>query len=114
VVRMGAGAASVAATVLAVGGTGGDDAGLASGLLNASQQVGSALGLAVLVSLVLGRTNGLLSTGADPSVAATGGFSLLFDAATGVLLAAGLVAFFVLRGRAAPRVADALPAGETR
>jgi EmrB/QacA subfamily drug resistance transporter len=114
VVPLGAGAAFVAATILALEGTDGKDAGLASGVLNTAQQVGNALGLAVLVSLAVDRTSGLLSAGAEPSVAATGGFSLAFGAAAGVLFAAGLLAFFVIRSRVAAMGEDGEPVGETR
>ena len=114
VVPLGAGAAFVATTILAVGGTDEEDAGLASGVLNAAQQVGSALGLAVLVSLAADRTSGLLSAGAEPSVAATGGFSLAFGAAAGALFAAGLLAFLVIRGSAPAPAGDREPAVETR
>ena len=113
VVPLGAGAAFVAATILAVEGTDGEDAGLASGVLNTAQQVGNAVGLAVLVSLAVDRTSGLLSAGAEPSVAATGGFSLSFGAAAGVLFVAGLLAFFATRSRGAPRPEDGAPVGET-
>lgn len=109
VVPLGAGAAFVAATILAVGGTDEEDAGLASGVLNTAQQVGSAVGLAVLVSLAVDRTSGLLSAGAEPSVAATGGFALSFGAAAGVLFAAGLLAFVAIRSRVAAPAEDGEP-----
>lgn len=104
----------VAVTIAAMEGTGGEGAWLASGVLDTAQQVGNAVGLAVIVSLAVGRTEGLLSAGADPSVAATGGFSLSFGAASGVLATGALLAFFASRIRGAPRVEDSRPAGETR
>ena len=51
----------VAVTTAANAGVPGDKAGLAAGLLNASQQVGSALGLAILSAIAITRTNDLLA-----------------------------------------------------
>ena len=42
-----------------------DDAGLASGLFNTTQQIGMALGVAVLSTLAAARTGGLLAAGAE-------------------------------------------------
>ena len=114
VTPVGAGAAFVAITITAMAGTDGEDAGLASGMLTTAQEVGNAVGLAVLVSLAVTRTHELLSTGAVPSVAATGGFSLSFGAASGVLAAGALLAFFTIRSRVAPQAEDGHSVGETR
>ena len=109
VVPLGVGAAFVAVTIAAMEGTNGEGAGLASGVLSFAQQVGNAVGLAVLVSLAVDRTNELLSAGADPSVAATGGFALAFGAAAGVLAAGALLAFSATRSRLVPRVDEDHP-----
>lgn len=114
VVPLGAGAAFVATTIAAMEGTGEEDAGLASGVLSTAQQVGNAVGLAVLVSLAVDRANGLLSAGADPSVAVTGGFAFAFGAAGGVLATGALLAFFATRSRVAPWVEGDRPVVELR
>ena len=114
VVPLGVGVAFVALTIAAMEGTNGEDAGLASGVLSAAQQVGNAVGLAVLVSLAVDRTNGLLLAGADPSFAATGGFALSFGAAGGVLAAGALLAFFATRIRVAPLADEDRPVVELR
>jgi MFS family permease len=55
-----------------------DDAGLASGLLNTTAQVGGALGLAVLATVSAGRTGALTAHGASAAAALTGGYHLAF------------------------------------
>ncbi|WP_066039540.1 MFS transporter [Herbiconiux solani] len=92
VIGAGLGASFVAVTDLAVSGTSGTDAGLASGLVNTSQQIGGALGLAVLSTIAAAVTSGALGSGAAPAVAATSGFSAVFvGGALAALVAATLV-----------------------
>lgn len=114
VTPLGAGAAFVAITITAMSGTNDEDAGLASGMLTTAQEVGNAVGLAVLVSFAVTRTHELLSSGATTPVAATGGFSLSFGIAAGVLAAGALLAFFTIRSRASSQVEDLHAEVETR
>jgi EmrB/QacA subfamily drug resistance transporter len=74
IVSFGGGAMFVAVTTAANAGVPADKAGLAAALLNASQQVGGALGLAVLSALATARTKSLFATHAAPAHALTGGF----------------------------------------
>ncbi|MEU4695933.1 MFS transporter [Nonomuraea dietziae] len=74
-----------------------DDAGLASGLFNTTQQIGMALGVAVLSTMAASRTGELLAGGATQAAALTGGYRLAFGIAAGLLLAALVVALAVLR-----------------
>ena len=60
---VGLGLAFVPVTIAAVTGTKPAEAGLASGLINTSQQVGGALGLAVLATISTGRTNDVFAAG---------------------------------------------------
>jgi MFS family permease len=73
------------------------DSGLASGLLMTTQQVGGALGLAVLVSLSASQTNGLLAASAAEPAALTNGYRLAFAIGAGLVLVALVVAGTVLR-----------------
>jgi EmrB/QacA subfamily drug resistance transporter len=77
---------------LAMEGAAPDEAGLASGLASATQQVGGALGLSVLVTLASGRTGAT----ADPA-ALLAGYHLAFGAAAGLVLAALAIAAAGLR-----------------
>jgi EmrB/QacA subfamily drug resistance transporter len=75
----GLGFAFVPVTVAAVTGISQQQAGLASGLINTSQQVGGALGLAILATIANSRTQGLLNHGVHNSaIALTKGFDRAF------------------------------------
>jgi len=88
----GIGGALVTATQLSVDGVDGGEAGLAGGLVNTSQQIGGALGLAVLASIATARTGDLAKAGAALPDALTGGFSWLFLGAAAFVLVAAVVA----------------------
>jgi hypothetical protein len=80
----------------------GEDAGLASGLLNTAQQVGGSIGLAILATLAASRTASLLHSpiahGSVPA-ARVSGFHLAFMAAAALLTAAWTIAVLQLRTR---------------
>ncbi|MEV6771888.1 DHA2 family efflux MFS transporter permease subunit [Nocardia sp. NPDC051030] len=84
-------------TTLGMSGAKADDAGLASGLFNTTQQIGMALGIAVLSTLAASRTGSQLTAGASEAEALTSGYRLAFMVATGLLVAALAVSFTVLR-----------------
>ena len=94
---VGFGAAIPALTALAMSGVAPGDSGLASGLFNTTQQVGGALGLAVLATLATSRTEGLLADGQDTTSALTGGYHLAFAVGTGLVVAAIALAALLLR-----------------
>ena len=72
------GAVMSALTALAMSVASPDDARLASGLFNTIQQVGGALGLAILATLATSRTEGLLADGQSTASALIGGYHLAF------------------------------------
>jgi EmrB/QacA subfamily drug resistance transporter len=95
---VGAGLVFPALTTLAMSGATPSDAGLASGLLNTTLQVGGAVGLSVLATLATSRTDSLLADGEGTVSALTGGYHLAFGVAAGILVAAIVVAATVLQG----------------
>jgi EmrB/QacA subfamily drug resistance transporter len=98
---VGMGHTFVPITLIATTNVAAEDAGLASGLFNTSQQVGGALGLAVLSTLAADKTaNALASLGHAPStseraVALTDGFQVAFTGGA-ILMLAGLVMLVLL------------------
>jgi hypothetical protein len=104
---VGLGFSFVSVTLGAVAGTRPHEAGLASGLINTSQQVGGALGLAVLSTIAFAN----VPDGRPDPQALTGGFADAFLVGAGFALAGALVAFFGIRtaDSQAMRGAEATP-----
>jgi EmrB/QacA subfamily drug resistance transporter len=96
ITALGIGLAFVPVTIAATSGVARAEAGLASGLVNTSRQVGGSLGLAVLATLAQGRTAGLVRAGAGASDALTTGFHRAFVVGGGFGLAGALLAVTVL------------------
>ncbi|WP_258054513.1 MFS transporter [Streptomyces sp. Ru71] len=79
------------------------DSGIASGMFNTMQQIGSAFGLAVLTTLATSHTNALLGGGAGTASALTSGYQLAFRVGSGLVTAALLLAATLLRSPARVR-----------
>jgi EmrB/QacA subfamily drug resistance transporter len=113
VVGPGTGLAFVTATVAALAGVAERESGLASGLSNTALQIGGALGVAIVTTVAVSRSEDFLAAneGANPLVVLTEGFQSAFLACV-VLAGIGLALALLLLGR--PRKApqerlDALP-----
>jgi EmrB/QacA subfamily drug resistance transporter len=110
-IALGMGMTFVPITLMATTGVHGDDQGLASGLLNTAQQVGGALGLAVLSTVAFNHATSALGalghapTAADRSAALVGGYTTAFTVG-GVLMATGAVlTLLIIRGRDVAHIA---------
>ena len=93
---IGLGFGFVTSTIAAVSGVKAQEQGLASGLINTSQQIGGALGLAVLSTIATTRTHDVLAAGgSSPTKALADGFQSAFLGGA-VIAALGVVATLVL------------------
>jgi predicted MFS family arabinose efflux permease len=97
---LGLGFAFVPVTIAAVTGTQPHEAGLASGLINTSQQVGGALGLAILATIANSRTQDVVHAGVhSASVALTKGFDRAFLVGAGFAFAGAVLAAVLISSR---------------
>lgn len=94
---IGLGFAFVPISIAALAGVTGKDAGLASGLINTAQQIGGALGLAILTTVSTTHTKTLLKHGTPKLDAVTSGFALAFWVAVGVCAASIVATLVVLK-----------------
>jgi sugar phosphate permease len=76
-----------------------EQAGLAAALVNASQQVGGALGLAIFSAIATSRTNDLVGSGTPMPHALTSGFHRALFAAGVFLVAAAVIALRTTNSR---------------
>lgn len=101
-VAFGLGFSFVPVTIAALSGVSADDSGLASGLINTSQQIGGALGLAVLATIASTRTLDLVEAAeGNPAAlpgALTDGFNLALLGGAGFAVIGILAALFMIRG----------------
>jgi EmrB/QacA subfamily drug resistance transporter len=96
---IGAGTAFPALMTLAMSGATPQDAGLASGLVNTTAQIGGAFGLAVLATVSASRTNALAAAGHSANAALVGGYHVAFWIGAALMVAAAAVAALTLRTR---------------
>jgi EmrB/QacA subfamily drug resistance transporter len=113
---IGLGFSFVPVTIAAVSGVKAQEAGLASGLINTSQQVGGALGLAILSTVATSRTDTVMAAAngsrAELPNALTEGFQNAFMVGAGFALLGALLAFVLIRtSDSKAHVGNAEPAG---
>ncbi|MBM3943946.1 MAG: MFS transporter [SAR202 cluster bacterium] len=106
---IGMGFSFIPISIAALSGVEDKQAGLASGLINMSQQIGGALGLAILITVATSRANGLIGAGTPPPVAFTDGFSLAFWVSLGFAVTGFVAAGLVLKGKDLKAVSAAAP-----
>jgi EmrB/QacA subfamily drug resistance transporter len=111
---VGLGFAFVPVTIAAVSGVSDDDSGLASGLINTAQQIGGALGLAILAAIANSRTSDLMAgAGGDPAAvpgALTEGFQAAFMAGTAFAVIGIIMALILIRSSDSRAIVGAKPA----
>jgi MFS family permease len=98
---VGLGFAFVTTTIAAVSGVREQESGLASGLINTSQQIGGALGLAVLATIANSRTEDLTASGHGTGLtnALNEGFQSAFLAGAGIAALGFVLTLVLIRGR---------------
>ena len=109
----GLGFSFVPVTIAAVTGTKPHEAGLASGLINTSQQVGGALGLAILATVANSRTQSLFHAGVhNSSIALTKGFDRAFLVGAGFAIVGAILTMVLISSRDSREQAKAARSGE--
>jgi EmrB/QacA subfamily drug resistance transporter len=114
-VGLGVGTAFPSLMTMAMSGATPSDAGLASGLVNTSMQVGGAIGLAVLATLASERTDSKLADGASHLSALNSGYHVAYLIGAGLVAVAAVIAITVLRQVPMPSpeaIAESERAGE--
>jgi len=106
-IGVGLGFCFVPVSIAALAGVPPVEAGLASGLINTSQQIGGALGVAIMTAVATSRTDSLVESGTDTPQALTDGFSAAFWVGVAFAVASFIATFVLLR----PRELEATPAG---
>jgi EmrB/QacA subfamily drug resistance transporter len=96
VMGFGIGPSFPAIMTLAMSASTNEDAGLASGMINTSAQVGGAIGLAVLATLSATHSDALKAAGKSTEVALTGGYQLAFMIGAGCLVIGALLSVTVI------------------
>jgi EmrB/QacA subfamily drug resistance transporter len=96
-ISLGLGFSFVPISIAALAGVQPSEAGLASGLINTSQQIGGALGVAILSTIATSTTDDAVAAGDSVPVALTDGFEAAFIAGTGIALVGILVSLFIVR-----------------
>jgi MFS family permease len=106
IIGAGLGFSFVPISIAALAGVQPEEAGLASGLFNTSQQIGGALGIAVLSTIATTKTDNAVASGTPMPNALTDGFEAAFIWGGAIAAAGILVAIFLVRRRALEAVVE--------
>jgi predicted MFS family arabinose efflux permease len=106
-IALGVGTSFPSLMTVAMSGASPSDAGLASGLVNTSMQVGGAVGLAVLATLSTERTDTLLADGSSQAAALNSGYHLAYLVGAGLVAVALALVIFVIRPAPIPAAHEA-------
>jgi EmrB/QacA subfamily drug resistance transporter len=110
VIAIGMGFSFVPVSIAALAGVEAKDAGLASGLINTSQQIGGALGIAVLSSVAVAHTTAASKAGERTAEALTSGFHAAFWVGAAIAAAGAVASLLLVRRDELERTsAEALP-----
>jgi EmrB/QacA subfamily drug resistance transporter len=97
IIALGMALCFVPISIAALAGVSQAEAGIASGLINTSQQIGGAVGIALLSTIAISRTEDEVASGAAVPEALTSGFQLAFWVGAGIALAGVLAALTLIR-----------------
>ena len=111
IIALGMGAAFAPVTIAAVSGVDSHEAGLASGLVNTSRQIGGSIGLAIFATFATSRTADQLAKGVPAAHALTDGFHRAFLIGAGFALTGAIVAAVAIESIRPRR--QAVPARES-
>jgi EmrB/QacA subfamily drug resistance transporter len=109
IVALGMALCFVPISIAALAGVRQAEAGIASGLINTSQQIGGAVGIALLSTIAISRTEDELATGSAMPQALTSGFQLAFWVGAGIALAGVVAALTLIRQEEIATEGEALP-----
>ena len=112
IVGLALGFSFVPISIAALAGIEAKEAGLASGLINTSQQIGGALGIAVLSSVAVAHTTNAAESGAATPDALTTGFQAAFWVGVGIAVVGVLASIFLIRRDELESVPQAEPESE--
>jgi EmrB/QacA subfamily drug resistance transporter len=114
IIGIGTAFAFIPVSIAALAGVAEHEAGLASGLINTSQQLGGAIGIAIASTIAATRASTLLHRGATPAVALTSGFQWAFWVCGAIGLAAVPVTFLLVRRNELARAVASTTAREPK
>ena len=109
IIALGMALCFVPISIAALAGVSRAEAGIASGLINTSQQIGGAVGIALLSTIAITRTENEFASGAARPEALTSGFQLAFWVGAAIAIAGVVAALVLIRQEEVAAAAEAAP-----